>query len=73
MIRIITTFNARSKYLQLRVQGPVAQLVVRLTQEPGVPASIPSLATYFHFSFRRFKGQVSVTAESVCTKYWLTA
>ena len=30
--------------------GRIAQSVVRLTQEPEVPGSIPSLATYFCFS-----------------------
>ena len=32
--------------------GPLAQSVVRLTQEPEVPGSIPVPATYFRFSFR---------------------
>ena len=29
------------------------QLVVRLTEEPGVPDSILGLATYLHFSFKK--------------------
>ena len=45
-----------------------------LTRKSGVLRSIPGLATYFRFSFRFFQeGQLSVTGESMCTKYWLTA
>ena len=44
------------------------------TRKSGVLGSIPGLATYFRFSFRFFQeGQLSVTGESMCTKYWLTA
>ena len=35
--------------------GRVAQSVVHLTRKSGVLGSIPSLATYFRFSFRFFK------------------
>ena len=56
--------------------GRVAQSVGHLTRKSGVLGSIPGLATYFRFSFRFFKKgscQLSVTGESMCTKYWLTA
>ena len=55
--------------------GGVAQSVGHLTRKSGVLGSIPVLATYFRFSFRFFKKgmQLSVTGESMCTKYWLTA
>ena len=54
--------------------GRVAQSVGHLTRKSGVLGSIPGLATYFRFSFRFFQeGQLSVTGESMCTKYWLTA
>ena len=54
--------------------GRVAQSVGHLTRMSGVLGSIPGLATYFRFSFRFFQeGQLSVTGESMCTKYWLTA
>ena len=52
--------------------GRVAQLVGHLTRKLGILGSIPGLATYFRFSFRFFK-KLSVTGESMCTKYWLTA
>ena len=48
------------------------------TSSPGAmintpSGSIPGLATYFRFSFRFFhEGQLSVTGESMCMKYWLT-
>ena len=55
--------------------GRVAQSVGHLTRKSGVLSSIPGLATYFRFSSRFFKkgSQLSVTGESMCTKYWLTA
>ena len=55
--------------------GRIAQSVARLTQEPEVQGLIPGPATYFRFSFRRFKKgkKLSVTGEGMCTKYWLTA
>ena len=58
--------------------GRVAQSVGHPTHKSGVLGSIPGLATYFRFSFRQLsvtgeEGQLSVTGESMCTKYWLTA
>ena len=52
----------------LHQPGRVAQSVGHLTRKSGVLGSIPGLATYFRFSL----GQLSVTGESMCTKYWLT-
>ena len=58
----------------LNLPGPLAQSVGQLTRKSGVLGSIPSLATYFRFSIRFFQeGQLSVTGESMCTKYCLTA
>ena len=54
--------------------GRVAQSVGHLSRKSGVLGSIHGLATYFRFSFRFLQeGQLSVTGESMCTKYWLTA
>ena len=54
--------------------GRVAQSVGHLTRKSGVLGSILGLATYFRFSFCFFQtGQLSVTGEIMCTKYWLTA
>ena len=58
----------------IMLPGCVAQSVGHLTRKSGVLGSIPGLATYFRVSFRFFKkGKLSVTGESMCTKYWLTA
>ena len=40
---------------ELLLPGRVAKSVERLTQEPEVLSLIPDLATYFSFSFCRFK------------------
>ena len=56
----------------LHAPGRVAQLVERLTQEPEVPGAIPGPATY-RLSFLLpliQEGQLSVTGESMCMKYW---
>ena len=58
----------------LMMPGHLAQLVGHLTGKSGVLGSIPGLATYFSFLLPPFQeGQLSVTGESMCTKYWLTA
>ena len=59
--------------LMASLPGRVAQSEARLTQEPEVPGSIPGPATYFRFFFASHEGQLSVTGESMCTEYWLTA
>ena len=59
---------------QMPWPGRVAQSVGHLTRKSRVLGSIPGLATYFRFSPPLFQeGQLSVTGESMCTKYWLTA
>ena len=74
-----TFFNMKQYQLLIVISmhvepGRVAQSVGHLTRNSGVLGSIPGLATYFRFSFRIFQeGQLSVTGESMCTKYWLTA
>ena len=54
--------------------GRVAQSVGHLTRKSGVLGSIPGLANVLSFLLPLFQeGQLSVTGESMCTKYWLTA
>ena len=53
--------------------GRVAQSIGHLTRKSGVLGSIPGLAIYFRFFPLFQEGQLSVTGESMCTKYWLTA
>ena len=58
------------------VPGRVAQSVGHLTCKSEVLGSIPGLATYCVLSFLPpliQEGQLSVSGESICTKYWLTA
>ena len=43
------------------------------TQQPEVPGSIPGPATYFVSPSADSRRQLSVTGESRCTEYWLTA
>ena len=60
--QIIPTYSSKNyipKYLNffacafiLILPGRVAQSIKRLSQEPVVPGSKPSLATYFRFPFR---------------------
>ena len=48
--------------------GHVTQSVARLPQEPEVPGSISGQARYFRFFLPLIQeGQLSVTAESMCT------
>ena len=60
---------------KVELVGPCSAVSVgHLTRKSEVLGSIPGLATYFRFSFpdsRRV--QLSVTGESMCTKYLLTA
>ena len=64
-------------------RGPVSQLLVSLTADQGVTSSIPALAHTFMEIDREIISKVillpliqerllSVTSESMCTKYWLT-
>ena len=48
--------------------GRIAQSVVHLTRKSGVLGSIPSLATYFHFSFRFFKKGSCQLLAKVCAR-----
>ena len=48
--------------------GCVAQSVGHLTRKPGVLGSIPSLATYFRFSFRFFKKGSCQLLAKVCAR-----
>ena len=48
--------------------GPVAQSVGHLTRKSGVLGSIPSLATYFRFSFRFFKKGSCQLLAKVCAR-----
>ena len=72
----LSTTIERPTYLSTLTssQGRVAQSVGHPTHKSGVLGSIPGLATYFLFLLPLFQeGQLSVTGESMCTKYWLTA
>ena len=53
--------------------GRLALSVGHMTRKSEVLGSIPSLATYFVSPSADSRGQLSVTGESMCTKYWLTA
>ena len=48
--------------------GRVAQWVGHLTRKSGVLGSIPSLATYFRFSFRFFKKGSCQLLAKVCAR-----
>ena len=66
--------GSKTRSLSLILEpGRVAQSVGHWTRKSGVLGSIPSLATYFRFSSLFQEGQLSVTGESMCMKYWLTA
>ena len=66
-------------------QDPLAQSVEYLTADPGVPSSIPALSNSFLVIDHEMistvillllliqEGLFSVTSESMCMKYWLTA
>ena len=54
--------------------GRVAQSVGHLTRKTGVLGSKPLSGNILSFLLPLFQeGQLSVTGESMCTKYWLTA
>ena len=54
--------------------GRVAQSVGHLTRKSEVLGSIPGLTIYFRFFLPLIQeGQLSITGETICTKYWLTA
>ena len=65
--------------------GPVVQSVVRLTADPGVTSSISAwFNTFVEIDHENVsmvillltlieEGLLSVTSESMCKKYWLTA
>ena len=64
--------------------GPVAQSVACLTADPGIASLIPAQSQTFVEIDREIismvvlllliqEGLLSVTSESMCTKYWLTA
>ena len=70
--------------LDQAIYGPVAQLIVSLTTDPGVASSIPArshtfveigheiLSTVILLLLLIQEGLLSVTNESMCMKYWLT-
>ena len=58
------TYCIFSGFIIEHLSGRVAQSVGHLTRKSGVPGSIPSLATYFRFSFRFFtKGSRQLLAK----------
>ena len=57
-----------AKCCQSILPGRVAQSVGHLTRKSGVLGSIPSLATYFRFSFRFFKKGSCQLLAKVCAR-----
>ena len=55
-------------YCPYTLPGRVAQSVGHQTRKSGVLGSIPSLATYFRFSFRFFKKGSCQLLAKVCTR-----
>ena len=55
-------------FLQNKWPGRVAQSVVRLTNKPEVPASIPGLFTCFSFSVHWFKKDSCPLLEKECAQ-----
>ena len=66
MALLISHFNMKCAILK---PSGIAQSVGHLTCKSGVLGSIPGLFLLPLFQ----EGQLSVTGESMCTKYWLTA
>ena len=60
-------------YLSFVTPGRVAQSVGHLTRKSGILGSILSGNTLSFLLPLFQEGQLSVTGESMCTKYWLTA
>ena len=56
-----------------KLPGCVAQTVARLTQEPEARVQYPVRPHTFVLLPLIQEGQLSVTGESMSTKYWLTA
>ena len=68
-IKTIREFFERLSKAKLTIKpGRVAQSVGHLTRESGVLGSIPSLATYFRFSFRFFKKGSCQLLAKVCAR-----
>ena len=55
-------------FFLLSKPGRVAQLVGHLTHKSGILGSIPSLATYFRFSFRFFKKGSCQLLVKICAR-----
>ena len=77
---VVLTFFSRLSILfsfshSLGEPGRVAQSVGHLTRKSEALGSIPDLATLVQSFLLPLiqEGQLSVTSESMCTKYWLTA
>ena len=64
----MTPFTHDFEALRRQSPGRVAQLVGHLTRKSGVLGSIPSLATYFRYSFRFFKKGSCQLLVEVCAR-----
>ena len=65
-VRITISIYTHTLYSSVLLPGPIAQSAGHLTSKSGVLGLIPSLATYFRFSFRFFKkGSCQVLAHEV--------
>ena len=70
-IQVASSVLFRSGLFYCFLPGRVAQSVGHLTRKSGVLGSIPNILSFLLPLFQ--EGQLSVTNESMCTKYWLTA
>ena len=66
--KLVKLSSDTPSYLEFYVPGRVAQSVGHLTRKSGILGSIPSLATYFRFSFRFFKKGSCQLLEKVCAQ-----
>ena len=87
MGKVTDNFHSVAPFTSWQRMGCVAQSVTCLTADPGVPSLIPALSHTFveidHEIISKVillpspelfkKGFLSVTSESMCTKYWSTA
>ena len=60
-------------YNLIKCLSQAHESVGHLTRKSEILGSIPGLAAYSFLLPLNQEGQLSVTGESMCTKYWLTA
>ena len=84
-LSVISVMLRWSAFISLDLPGHIALSVTSLTADPGVATSIPTrsptLVEIVHEIISTAilllpliqEGLLSITSESMCTKYWLTA